>query len=437
MGPDAAHRAAAAAAPYAGTMARFLSALCLLAAAVLPAQAPPQASSARELYEERDFFALRRLLDASPRAEDEDPELGFLRAAALQAFNDPEASHRLVEELLAADPPAALAAELHHLQVDNDLRRFRYADALASAQALLALAGRGADPDLIDDVEGTVALLRALLDVPAQEIEIRGPSRLALERNRRLPVTIGDADRRLTLDTGANVSVLMRSEADALGLTVRPAGVRVSTSTGRHVTADVAVAPRMGVGRAVLRHVVFLVFPDELLSFPDGTRIPGVVGFPVADALGELTFRRDDVVEIPDRAPRRSLGNLALDGLELLLQVRYGRDDLLCRLDTGANHTLFYEPFYRRYGERLEKIGHHITARSGGVGGIREVPALRLPRLVFTVAAAGVTLRDVDVFTTPLGDPSHDSLDCNLGQDALAGFRSWTVNFRDMALVVR
>jgi hypothetical protein len=422
-------------------MSRPLALLALLAATALAAPpsdgAPDGAPSARDLYEARDFFALREQLAARSQGGDEDPESGFLRAASLQAFNDPEGSRGLATELLAGAPPAALAARLHHLQIDNHLRLFRYADALVSARSLLALAGAGAAPALVDDAAGTVPLLQALAGAPPQEVEIRGPSRLALERNRRLPVTIGDRERRLTLDTGANLSVLMRSEAEALGLAIRPAGVRVSTSTGRFVSADVALAPRMTVGQAHLRNVAFLVFPDELLTFPDGTRIPGLVGFPVADALGELTFRADDVVEIPNRAPRRTLGNLALDGLELLVRASYGADTVLCRLDTGAAHTVFYEPFYRRYRERLERLGKHVTTRSAGVGGARELPALRLPRFVLTVAAAGVTLRDVDVLTTTLGDPNHDSLDCNLGQDALAGFRSWTINFRDMALVVQ
>lgn len=405
----------------------------LLAAAGVAQPAPAE----RALYEARDFFTLRERLAARPREAAEPQEIGFLRAASLQASNDPDGSHRVAAEVLAGGPAAPLAAQLHRLEMDNHLRRFRYADALASARALLALGDAGADPALARDAAGALPLLAALADAPPQEVEIRGPSRLALERNRRLPVTIGEQERRLTLDTGANVSVLMRSEAEALGLVVRPAGVQVSTSTGRSVTADVAIAPRLAIGQALLRNVAFLIFPDELLTFADGTRIPGLVGFPVADALGELTFRRDDVVEIPRSAPRRAPSNLALDGLELLVRPRYGRDDLLCRLDTGAAHTVFYAPFYRRYRERLDKLGEPVTTTAGGVGGVRELAALRLPSFVLTVAAAGITLRDVDVLVAPLGDPRHDVLDCNLGQDALASFRSWTLNLRDMALVVR
>ncbi len=77
--------------------------------------------------------------------------------------------------------------------------------------------------------------------------------------------------------------------------------------------------------------------------------------------MGEIRFRRDDVMEIPSNPPVRKLGNLALDDLDPLVQVRYGRDEFVCRLDTGANKTVFYEPFYQRYRERLDALGRKVT----------------------------------------------------------------------------
>ncbi|PWG74236.1 hypothetical protein DF186_18940, partial [Enterococcus hirae] len=82
----------------------------------------------------------------------------------------------------------------------------------------------------------------------------------------------------------------MRSEASRAGLSIREVGLQVATSTGKVVTADVAVADRLRVGGAEFRHVVFLVFPDELLTFPDGTRISGLIGLPMIEALGEIRF---------------------------------------------------------------------------------------------------------------------------------------------------
>jgi hypothetical protein len=228
----------------------------------------------------------------------------------------------------------------------------------------------------------------------------------------------------------------MRSEADRLGLAVRPAGVAVATAGGRPVTADVAVASSVEIGQVRLSEVVFLVFPDELLTFPDGHTIPGLIGFPVIEALGEVRFRRDQVIEVPLDPPRRSLGNLALEELDPLVRVRYLKDELVCRLDTGAGETAFYEPFYRRYKDRIEALGKPIRATSTGVGGAGSLAAYRLPRVAITLGAAGVSLEQVDVFTEPLAHGSGPGLACNVGLDALRRFPAYVINFRDMALVI-
>ena len=152
--------------------------------------------------------------------------------------------------------------------------------------------------------------------------------------------------------------------------------------------------------------------------------------------MGEVRFRSDNVMEIPKRPPRRSYQNLALDDLEPLVQVRYGKDDLLCRLDTGANVTIFYEPFFRRYQDKIESYGKRITAKAGGVGGIQEIPAYRLPRTALTLAAGGINLRRVEVYTQSIRPPEENFLYCNVGLDALYQFSAHTINFRDMALVL-
>jgi len=198
----------------------------------------------------------------------------------------------------------------------------------------------------------------------------------------------------------------------------------------------VAVAEDVVIGKVSFKNVVFLVFPDEDLSFPGGELIPGLVGFPVVNAMDEIRFRRDDVLEIPSDPPTRTAENLALDDLDPLVRVRYTKDQLLCRLDTGAEKTDFYEPFFRRYQERIEGNGKRVTTASGGVGGFQEFDAYRLSRLVMTIAGAGVTLRKVEVFTQPIRPPHLNYLDCNVGLDALEQFPAYVLNFRDMALIL-
>jgi hypothetical protein len=398
---------------------------------------PPEQVDLLTLYENRDFFTLRDRIADLPGGESRPPEYRFFAAAVALAFNQPTEALRIAEAALEGGglPPLA-TLRLQHLLVTANLRLHRYKQSLEAARSLLASPARNEDPAVEEEIRGTLPLLAALSDVPPQTAEIRRSSRLALGATRRVPLRIGDAKRQFSLDTGANFSVIMASEAKALGLTIRPAGVEVATSTSRKVLADVALAEQMSIGKIDYTNVVFLVFPDELLTFPGGHKIPGLLGFPVVEAMGEVRFRLDDVLEIPSRPPVRKLGNLALDDLDPLVQVRYGRDDLVCRLDTGADKTVFYEPFYRRYSDRLDALGRKVTVTTGGVGGFQELPALQVPRLSVTMAAAGANLQEVDIYTSPIRAPEDNYLFCNVGLDVLHKFSAYVINLRDMALVL-
>lgn len=389
------------------------------------------------LYRQRDFFALRdRLAGLSPE-EKEPPETGFLRAAVEQAFNDPLASNLIVDRLLSTDGlEPELTLELLNLQLTNHLRLHQYAAALTAARKILSSSATDPDSRPISEARNKLPLLQALRDVPPQETEIRGPSRLALGQTRRVPLRIEGRKVNFALDTGANLSVIMRSEAQQLGLEIRPADIKISTATAKTVVGDVAVADSAEIGKIRYRNVVFLVLPDELLSFAGGSRVPGLVGFPLVEAMGEVRFRRDNVMEIPMSAPRRSARNLALNDLEPLVRVRYRKQDLLCRLDTGAGQTVFYEPFYRRFQKRIESYGHKVTSKAGGVGGFQEISAWRLPKVIFNLAAADVTLESIDVYSQSIRPPDENYLLCNVGLDVLTQFPAYVINFRDMSLIL-
>lgn len=397
----------------------------------------PDTAGLRQLFEQRQFFALRDALEGMTGLTSASTEIRFYEAAVQQAFNRPAASNEIVEALLAkTDLDPGIRARLLALQMTNNLRLHLYPQGLESAKSVLALLGNDPQSALAVEARSKIPLLRALIDVPPQTTEIRGSSRLALGKTRRVPLKIEGQKLSFALDTGANLSVIMRSEAEKAGLTIRPANLVISTSTARKVVGDLAIANKVEIGRIEYSHVVFLVLPDELLTFGKGRRIPGLVGFPLVDAMQEVRFRRDDVLEIPDRPPGRSLQNLALDDLDPVVQVRYAGDDLLCRLDTGAAQTVFYEPFFRRYRQRIEAAGHRITAKAAGVGGKQKIPAFRLPRMALTIAAGGVNLRRVEVYTEPIRPPHENYLDCNLGLDAFARFQAYSLNLRDMALVL-
>lgn len=260
-----------------------------------------------------------------------------------------------------------------------------------------------------------------------------GSHRIHDRFHRRGIIPVGDSTGRgYVFDTGANLSTLMRSEAKALGLQILKAGLQVGTSTGSKVTANLAVAPRVQIGNVVLEDVVFLVVPDELLTFGPTFRIPGIIGFPVIDALGEVQYRHGGVLEMPGTVPQRTPQNLALDYLTPLIEVEVMGHNAICDLDTGANRTSLHLPFYQRYREAVQAAGQADTIRTAGAGGERRIPAYVLSDLRMALGDTATVLPRVAVYTESVAPSGERATDCRLGLDALAGFDGYLLNFRSM-----
>lgn len=383
------------------------------------------------LLESRDYFTLREQLADMP----DSPERSVAEVAVLNAFNEPEASNAAIDELLAESAlPDHHRLKVLRIRRDNFLRMYRYAEAYDAARDVLDLPTTSRERRRDD--ENVTSLLRPLRDVPPQTADIRSDSRIAPDSMGRIPLRINGHERAFAVDTGANLSVLMRSEAHDLGLDIRTARVEVGTSTDVNMLADVAVADSLAIGSAVLRNVVFLVFADRALSFSEAFEIRGLIGFPIIEALREVHFLNDGSLYIPQEPEAEQVGNLALDGLDPLIQAGWRQSDLICRIDTGANMTDFYEPFYREHRLIVERIGRSQRTRTAGVGGVREFDVVLLPRVRLRIAGRSIRLENIDVYTDPIVAEESNYLDCNVGRDVLEQFGGYAFNFESMSLVL-
>jgi hypothetical protein len=284
------------------------------------------------------------------------------------------------------------------------------------------------------DAENMARAMAVLRDVAPQRVVSRATSDIVREESGRIPVTVGDSLRAYAMDTGANLSVLMRSEAESLGLEVREAGMEVGTSTGSRVTADVAVAPRLRLGEVELANVVFLVLPDEMLTFGE-FKIPGVIGFPVLNALGEVEFRPGGVLRVPGEVPDRGVRNLALPSLTPVIKVSVDGRDAVCEFDTGAGRTSLHLPFYTHHQAWIESHGQPDTVRFAGAGGERRIPAYILSDVRLTVGDTAVAMQRLEVYTESVATSNQPETDCRLGLDVIASFGGYLINLRSMTFL--
>ncbi|MGE0440142.1 MAG: retropepsin-like aspartic protease [Gemmatimonadales bacterium] len=399
------------------------------------AEHPPLSLSVvTTLAAEHDYFALRDSLAGRP-AESTVAAL-VARSLTHHAFNRLEASTAAIDSAMAGGVSDSLRFELGNLKATNLLRTFRYRDGLAAADSTLAHAGPAVDSAEIRDLANLRRILAALEAVPEQTVARRESTTVALDGG-RLPVTIEGRNRTYLFDTGANLSVLSRGEAARLGLTVIDADIDVGSSTDIRNTADLAVANVLAIGNLEFRHVVFLVFDDRLLTFP-GMTIDGIVGFPVIEAMGEVRLGTAGTLTVPAPAPRRAAANLALDGLTPLARVTWRDQSLVCRLDTGANSTQFYEPFYRPRATWIDSAGTADSTQTGGVGGLRTLPVRLVRDFGLGVGDTTFTLEQAEILTRSITDrPAANFLDCNLGHDIFDRFGALIMNFEDMAFLLR
>jgi hypothetical protein len=391
------------------------------------------ANAPDSLYRAHDYFALR---DRLANTETNQPSTAFYTAAVQQAFNDPLRSNRtILRALQTVGVSDSLRFELMRMQLSNDLRLYEYAPADSVATTILATSPSFADSAALADIRNTDQLVRVLRDVPPQLAAITGPSLLHTDSAGHVLVQIGDSLRHYGFDTGANLSVLMRSEAEALGLQIRPVGLTVGSSTDASVKADVAVAPRLTIGRMAYQNVVFLVMPDRALTFGDGFQIRGLIGFPVIGAMGEIHFRRDGSMEIPARTSAHGMHNLALEELRPLVQVNYDGEQLACLLDTGSGQTRFLAPYYERHRMSFNTSGAPDSMKTGGAGGVRTLSVYRLQHVNLGLGDTTVVLHDVPVYTTFLHQPKHEQ-SCAIGLDVLRSFNEYVINFHSMTLTL-
>jgi predicted aspartyl protease len=226
---------------------------------------------------------------------------------------------------LALAPASAAVEEAP--AADELMRRGRYAEATRAWTEMLATMP-ASDPRR-EDLENRKALYAVLADVPPPGVALAGEASVRLRHNAlgswNVPVDVGGRATEWIFDTGADLSTLAQSEADALGLKTRETAAYVRGSTGARNAMRLAVAPEIRVGSARLTSVVFLVLPDEALFVaPIRQQIHGILGVPVLSALGRMSVSADGELRI-GAAPAASAGaTIRFDGWSPIVEVAHG-----------------------------------------------------------------------------------------------------------------
>jgi hypothetical protein len=205
------------------------------------------------------------------------------------------------------------------------------------------------------------------------------------------------------------------------------------------VNTQIAVADELSIGTIRIKHVAFLVLPDDQPPFNDqspGSR--GLIGIPVLLAFKTFVWGADRSFEIGIKSSQKSAphATLCFDGNHPLVQIEYDKRPLVFSLDTGATNTDLYPPFASAFPALIRSAAKTDAYKMEGVGGAKYLEAATLESLKFSIGGFPAMLKSVGVLLKPTTNASRFFAG-NLGIDLLQQAHTTTFDFKAMTLTLQ
>jgi predicted aspartyl protease len=275
----------------------ILSLLALLGLTAPVGASPDRQPAAAHLIELlSDKHYLQLAVELKKRRSDHSLEVRFVEGVFANTRNAIPQSIAYLKPLLSA-AVSNLTMEEQTLAfrtlADDYAKTFRYADAEDTLSALLLRLGSALSPAVRGDIESDRSTLELLRDAPAQTVYVAGTFDLATKRDAigavEAPVVVNGHTGSWILDTGANMSLLIRSRAEALGLTLSRGTTPVTIFGGKTVPCHMSVIPRLRIGNAEVRNVAVLIMEDKDYYIPQiHFQFQAFLGYPVLSALARV-----------------------------------------------------------------------------------------------------------------------------------------------------
>ena len=349
---------------------------------------------------------------------------------------DAAEDHRTAAEaelnaLIAKSPQSADAYAAHSTLAHFYLRLGHFHSAESQMLAMLAL------KPTASDLQNTQSLFELLGRYPDLTISSSHPATIRSHTNDGnifAPVTVNGSDGTYMLDTGINLSIMSESEAARLGLKPQSSITRLSDISGtKSAELQVVDVDDLIVGGTHLRHVPFLVMADTNGAFtglPPGHR--GILGIQPLLALGTLTFRPDDTLEIDGNAePGATTAPLLFDGAMPLTQIKYRGKPLTVTFDCGATQTTLNPPFATLYSQ-LIRSGTQQNHDMNGLAGTTARSSVSLPHLPLTFGRKVDLAPAIILIDQTTGTSSWAA--ANFGYDLMQQARPFTIDFHHMLI---
>jgi len=340
---------------------------------------------------------------------------------------------RALPPLLAArDARASMALKI---LADDYTKTLAYAAAAKAYDDLSAFFPEDAVGGIRDDA----GVLHLLSKVQPMTVDWHGSTHLKVTRNaigsKATKLMVNGIQEEWLLDTGANYSVVSKSYARRLGLTLLPGVAQTGSGlTGLESPLQAGILPSIQVGGATVHNVVVLVLDDKNLKIGFGDQsfqINAILGYPVFRAMQVITFTRAGEFEAEESARREERGiPMYMRRLTPVVAFTINSVALPFTLDTGASATELSVRYYDRFKDSDLSWKQEEEDSAGTGGNVRRRIYVQ-PLVDLQAGDMAVILKDVSIAPTRTNS-GLDELYGNVGQDLFDEFESFTLDFANM-----
>lgn len=390
------------------------------------------------LLDQKNYFGLRETLIKNKTSLDKGTflfYLAFVENAFLNSRKSNDAINLLLNEHRSRLTDAMIAKALL-IKEDNHAKLFQYKQAGETAALLVRSYAHVLDSGQIADEENNMKIWLPLADIPGQTIKINQTSQIPLTKDKaglaNIPVLIQGNECNFIIDTGADFCVLRKGFAQKLKLKKIETSVAVKGSTGKKNETELMVADSIKLGKITVQNVVFLVLPDDKLSFPQiDYQINGIIGYPVIHQMKELHFSKNGALTIPKKTSKKKLNNLALWGAKTVINIAADKDTIYCLLDTGANASELYKKYYCEHQKMIEKNGTSDSLKYSALGETKTRKIYKLNEFPLTTGGKTAVLPSIDVYPEDMRS-DRKMFYGSIGQDYIGLFDEMIINYQSM-----
>jgi len=383
-------------------MSRFASVLLLLTLMTAPVQAS----------DTPDYFAPRTGL-----APDS--------ALALDAWSGHGDAVEALRARLAQTP--ANAADGWSFLCNFEYHIGDYAKAMRDCGKAIALNPQGGDAN-------TLAIVKLVADQSPPRAY--GSARVPVTSGVHVPVKAGGYDGTAIADTGAQISVMMQSVAQAAHVKMLGASKDVGSTTAT-VSGQIGLIPEVKLGEAVVKNIPVLVLPDAQLTITDGKKsvsLPFILSLYALADFGRIAWLDHDKwlalggaapASFPDAVP------MIWHPMGIAVPLEGPGGVRAAQFDSGADVSYLYENAVPLVSDAERATIIKTKRKIGGVGGVVTEDIRRFPAVALTLAGQKLMLKDADIAKQPdTGEAAR------LGEDVLQAYSAVVFDFGAMTFSV-